>query len=88
MIFAGSHYAFMQYVCKEKFSGIRIYSLKIIFGVTALFMVAGGLFALSYGNVVIRYSMLFLSFILAYYKRQDIMEQVKAIMAVRKQAKE
>lgn len=88
MIFAGSHYAFMQYVCKEKFSGIRIYNLKIILGVTALFMVVGGLFALSYGNVVSRYSMLFLSFILAYYKRQDIKEQVKAIMALKKQAKE
>lgn len=88
MIFAGSHYAFMQYVCKEKFPGIKIYSLRIILGVTLLFIVLGGLFALSYGNLVIRYTMLFSLLFLAYYNRKDVAERVKAIMALKKQSRE
>lgn len=88
MIFAGSHYIFMRHVCKKEFTGIKIYNLRIILGITALFMILGGMFALSYNNVLVRYAMLIFLFAINYYKRQFVIAGIKAIIAARKQAGE
>lgn len=88
IIYAVSHYIFMQRVAHEKFAGIKIYSLTTIMAITVSFMFMAGIFALSYENMLTRYGLLLVCMVAIYAKRRLIMDKVREILMTRKQVKE
>lgn len=88
MIYAACHYIFMLRVAKEKFAGVKIYSLPTIVGLTFVFMILAGMFAVSYEVELARYGLLLLLVIVCYVKRNLIKVKVQEILLVKKQAKE
>lgn len=88
IIYAVSHYIFMQRVAHEKFAGIKIYSLTTILAITVSFMFMAGIFALTYENMLTRYGLLLIFMVAIYAKRRLIMDKVREILMTRKQVKE
>lgn len=88
IIYAVSHYIFMQKVAREKFTGVKIYSLANIMVITLVFMFTAGIFAFTYEKIVARYGLLFIMMAFAYAKRQLIMDKIQEILMARKQVKE
>lgn len=86
IIYAASHYFFMQRVAREKFVGVKIYSLSTILGITLVFMIIAGMFAITYEEIWFRYGLLLTLLAFSYIKRHLIMDKMRTILMIRKQA--
>ncbi|WP_026765896.1 lipopolysaccharide biosynthesis protein [Selenomonas ruminantium] len=88
IIYAVSHYIFMQRVVREKFASVKIYNLPTIAGITIFFMVMAAIFAFTYEKMIVRYSFLLIILAFCYIKRQLVIDKVHVILLARKQVKE
>jgi len=55
IIYAVLHFLFMKKICKEKLDGIKVYDLRVISGITVLFMVFGFAMIITYRHLMVRY---------------------------------
>ena len=55
IIYAVLHSLFMKKICKEKLDGIKVYDLRVISGITVLFMVLGFAMIITYRHLMVRY---------------------------------
>ena len=55
IIYAVLHFLFMKKICKEKLDGIKVYDLRVISGITVLFMVLGFAMIITYRHLMVRY---------------------------------
>ena len=58
IVYVVAHYIFMQKVCKENLDGVKVYDIRILMGISIVFMVIGFSFMITYSNLVIRYLLL------------------------------
>ncbi len=58
MLYAVFHYYFMRKLCRTRLEGRRVYSTRILLGITACFMLSGFAVMFTYPNSVLRYALL------------------------------
>ncbi len=75
---------FMKRICKTCMNGERIYSPKVLLGITLLFIVSGSMFLFTYSFRILRYLLVGLWIVLAFIKRSVILEKIKAILGVKR----
>ena len=71
MIYAAFHMLFMRKICREQLNNEQPYQLRIYLTITGLFLAAGFVFMASYKNIIIRYSILGIVFLVIaiFYKK-------------------
>lgn len=84
IIYSLGHYIFMKRICKTCMNGERIYSPKVLLGITLLFIVSGSMFLFTYSFRILRYLLVGLWIVLAFIKRSVILEKIKAILGVKR----
>lgn len=55
MAFALFHYWFMTRICRESLGGAKVYDLRIIVGLSSVFIIVGFALMLTYSHAIIRY---------------------------------
>ena len=84
VIYALMHYMFMKKVLKENMNDIRVYDMRIIIALTAIFMILSfGLMA-TYTTPIIRYIALAFMFVLIFIKKKLIFTTVRDLISVKK----
>ena len=78
--FAIGHYYFMRKVCKEKINGIYLFDLKKIIGISVGVMIAAFGIMLLYPYWMIRYGIVFVLAMIAFFKRKMLIEFAKNVL--------
>ena len=84
IVYAVCHYCFMRRVCRQYLDGAKIYELKILLGITGVFLALGFLFLAAYNYMVLRYGMVVVLVIALVLKRRFIMEKINTLVQIRK----
>lgn len=84
IIFSIGHYIFMNIVCDECCDGIHPYNIKIILGISCIFVICGFALLFTYYNRWIRYSVLIGFAIIGVLLRKKIIKYGKKILIIRK----
>ena len=79
MLYAVAHYLGMKKIMKENMPDVRVYDMKFIVGISALFLVAAGIVMFTYDKLIIRYCIIVVSLIIAFVKRKMIIGAFKGI---------
>ncbi len=72
VLFAVFHYAVMRFICKKEIPGVNIFSGKIILLISCFFFVACVSVTLLYYYPYLRYSLLFLTMLVAYMQKNKL----------------
>lgn len=83
ILYAMFHYWFMIRVCREHLEGIKVYDIKILLGITVLFMTVGFLFLFTYQNIIFRYAIIGILAVCLIAVRKKIVDAVKKILVLR-----
>lgn len=83
IVYSLMHYYFMRIICKKYLPGKKIYDMKIIAGISIIFMLCGFLLLFTYTNRILRYCVIFgmVSFIIV--KRRYIYNIVHQLIGIR-----
>ena len=84
IVYALMHYFFMVKICKEELNTTSIYNVKILLGMSIVFMVLATLLMITYNYPIIRYSSLGLFVVLIIIYRNRIKTFITSLLAVRK----
>jgi len=84
MIYAAMHYIFMSEISKKELGDIKIYNIKIILAMSAVFLSLGFLILISYSNTYARYSLISIICILMLINKTKITKLVKSIMQLKR----
>ena len=84
MIYSVAHYLFMRKVCRECCNGVMPYKTKILFMITAAFMLLGFAFMATYLNTWIRYGIVMVFAVVCVIFRDRIKKSVASVITVRK----
>ncbi len=83
IVYSFAHYHFMRKICREKLGGKKVYSMKKLLSISAVFMICGFVFMFTYRLAAIRYG-IFAAFIaLAVLCRKWLISTVKQFVSVR-----
>jgi len=85
IIYAMAHYYFMRKICKQKLSGMKVYDVRIIIGISIVFLLCGFGLQFTYMNSVVRYTIILLMFALILAMRKTIYGQLKKIVLIKKE---
>ena len=77
ILFSVSHYAFMRKVCKKHIDGDKVYDEKVIFAMSAIFVIAAFGMMVIYDRPIIRYSLIAVGMIVCIIKRKQIIDKFK-----------
>lgn len=83
ILYAVFHYWFMTRVCREYMGNVKVYNIKILLGITGVFMMAGFFFLLTYENVVLRYGLVGVLAVCMIVLRKRIVYAMKQIILIR-----
>lgn len=81
------HYLLMVKVCDEFCDGIRPYNIKILLSITLIFFALGFMFETLYVYPYIRYAIIGLMVIVAFVRRDKLVDYSKKIIQLRKENK-
>lgn len=84
MIFAVAHYVAMTYVCNKYLDGAKPYDLRILLGISAVFMVLGFAFLFSYFSIFARYGLIAVLVMILLVKRGKVKGAFMNIINIRK----
>lgn len=84
MMFVMAHYLFMRKVCREYLDGIKVYDLKKLLGITAVFMCAGFVLMLLYRHTAVRYILFIIFTGILIGNRQKLAEQMRVLFSIKK----
>lgn len=84
MIYCVCHYLFMNKVCDRFCDGIRPYDIKIISGITILFLGTGFILMLTYDHIYIRYGIVVAACMGIFCKRKEIVTIIREKMDIHK----
>ena len=84
ILYALMHYLFMRSIMNKNESGTKVYSVRVLLGITIAFIVAGFLLMLTYNYPVVRYSCIALGLVIIILMRKRIMNLIKIMMEMRK----
>ena len=79
MFYAVAHYICMKMIIKKNLNNIIIYDVKYIVFITLLLFVISFGMMMIYKNIILRYIIVFISFIILYYKRKFIVDLIKQL---------
>lgn len=82
--FAVFHYIFMNRVCDQYLEGNRPYNKKIMISISIVVLLFGFIFLLTYQNIIIRYALLFIIFILLIINSKKILNSIKIMFNLKK----
>lgn len=85
IIYAACHYIFMRKICKDNLNNANPFDLKKILLISASFLLIGFAFLFTYGNIFIRYGLIFILIIIAVLKRKAIVNFIKNLIEIRNQ---
>lgn len=80
ILFALYHFYFMNKICKSKFEGISPYSIKKLIIITTIFCTLGFVLLFTYYNIIVRYAVITLFFVVAIIKRKTIVAMTHKIL--------
>ncbi len=83
IVYSLAHYYFMRKISREKFPGKKIYSVRVILGISLLFMMAGFLMLLTYEHMAARYGLIAAFLVVVAVKRRWLMDIVKQLVSIR-----
>lgn len=72
MIYAIAHYLGMRRIIKTELANVRIYDMKIIVGISLLFLVLSLILMLFYEAPIVRYSLIIIVLIIVFIKREKV----------------
>ncbi len=84
IIYAVAHYIFMRKVCKDFLDGARVYSLKILLLITAIFMTIGFAFLATYIDISARYSLIGVLLVITLICHKVIIGSVKNLINIKR----
>lgn len=84
IIFSIGHYNFMNIVCDKCCDGIHPYNIKIILGISSIFIVCGFALLFTYYNRWLRYSVLVGFVAIGLLFRKKVIKYCKKILIIRK----
>lgn len=83
IVYALMHYLFMIKICKTENIPANVYDLKMLFGISVVFLILGFALLLTYNYPIIRYFSISLSVILLFVFRKKIITEIKKITQLR-----
>lgn len=83
ILYAVFHYWFMIRVCREHMENVKVYNIKILLGITGVFMMAGYFFLLTYENAILRYGLIGMLAVCMILLRKKIVYVMKQIISIR-----
>lgn len=84
MIFAITHYMFMNKICMDNMSGLRPYRDRKILQISLLFIIVCLVLLCTYKYLILRYIIIFLLTILIYIKRCYLQKEIGNLANIRK----
>ena len=84
MLYALMHYLFMRSIMKNYEGGTKVYSVRVLFGITVSFIITGFLLMLTYNYPIVRYSCITIGIVAIVIMRRQIMKLIKAMLEMRK----
>lgn len=85
VMYAAAHYCFMRKVCKDEMGGVMPYKTGILIAISAVFMVLGGLFMITYDHATfIRYGIVLALLLIGMFKRKKVLAMVSWLLNLRK----
>lgn len=84
MFFAVFHYICMQKICRDRLEGGNPYSLKVLLGITLVFIVSGFLFTVLYNYTPIRYVVILIIAIQMIIFHKKILTLIKYFLKLKK----
>lgn len=85
ILFAVLHYYFMRKICKQYLNNIKPYNLKLIIGISIGSLGAGFLIMITYTNIILRYMLIIITFLILFVKRKKLIEIAKMLLDIRKE---
>lgn len=85
ILFAVLHYYFMRKICKQYLNNIKPYNLKLIIGISIGSLGAGFLIMITYTNIILRYMLIIITFLILFVKRKKLIEIAKMLLNIRKE---
>ena len=85
ILFAVLHYYFMRKICKQYLNNIKPYNLKLINGISIGSLGAGFLIMITYTNIILRYMLIIITFLILFVKRKKLIEIAKMLLDIRKE---
>lgn len=85
ILFAVLHYYFMRKICKQYLNNIKPYNLKLIIGISIVSLGAGFLIMITYTNIILRYMLIIITFLILFVKRKKLIEIAKMLLNIRKE---
>lgn len=85
MVFAIMHYLFMKRICRDKMPGENIFELRILLGITVVFVGVGMMFLISYKSTILRYGLILLLFVMVCIFRKSIKSSLAKLVLVKKE---
>ena len=82
-----AHYCFMRKICRENLGGARVYSLRTLLSITAVFMAIGFVFLFVYGNNAYRYSLIALFAIITMVYSKEVKNSVLNLVKIKQDNK-
>ena len=73
MVYSGVHYIFMRHVCKKNLDNVHVYDMRIILGISAVFIISGILMMNLYTQIWARYLILAALVGVVYLKRKQLL---------------
>lgn len=85
ILFAALHYCFMRKICRQYLNDVKPYNIKVILGISFGSIVIGFMLMMTYSNLILRYLLIAIIFIVLICIRKKLLEIVKMIINIRKQ---
>ena len=84
ILYALMHYLFMRSIMKDYENGTKVYSVRVLLGITVAFIIAGFLLMLTYNYPIVRYSCIAVGIVIIVIMRKRIMNLIKTMVEMRK----
>ena len=85
IIYSLMHYLFMRKIVREKLNNMKVYDMKVVLGITIVFLILSFMMMGAYNNPLIRYLLLFGIAMIAVIKRRFLVGQINSILQLKKQ---
>lgn len=79
IVYTALHYYFMRKVCRKLLDDIKVYDMRIILGITVIFMVLGQLMTGLYDKIILRYVIIVVLMLVMIWKRKYIINVLKPL---------
>ena len=79
-----AHYILMRVIIKKELQNIRVYDMRIIVGISIIFVLVGSCAMVLYNIPIIRYSVIAVIIVIALINRRKLIVFVKMITSLKK----